>query len=116
MTIAIPEKRIISAGAEDGIDVDFSPWLKKDPATGALTELLASITAAEQTTAHLSLSNKAPNDEAMIVIDKTCIVGAVATFFGTGWQAGTTYQILVTGVTDSVPARKLPVICVVECV
>lgn len=116
MTIVVPEKRIISAGAEDGIDVDFTPWLKKDPATGALTELLASITASEQTTSHLTLSNKAPNDEAIIVIDKTCVAGAVATFFGTGWQAGITYQILVTGTTDSVPARKLPVIVVVECV
>lgn len=99
-----------SEGQEDTVCVNFTRWLRRES-----NELLASVAAVEITTADLTITNVAVSTVEREIDEETAEIGTVLEFFLTGPESGNTYQIKATGVTNSTPARTLPVAIVIEC-
>jgi len=99
----------MSEGATDVGAVSFVEYLDSG-------ELLASATVTEVSTDDLTIGNVAVNTAELTILGETAAVGQAVQFSVSGMQAGTIYKLLVTGTTDSTPARVEPVWAQFECV
>lgn len=101
MPIILEQQYDISVGSTENISVNFSPVLDS-------AEVLSSVVVAEITTAALTISNEAVNTATYSesISCDTVGIGKALQFTVTTSTAGL-YQIRLTAVTDSTPARTI---------
>jgi len=98
---AAPQRPRARVGDEKNFKVSFAKELD------ALELLAGTPTAVEQTTSDLTITSVARNTAISTIKGVTTPIDKAVQFHVTGFQAGVTYSILVTAVTDSTPVQTL---------
>lgn len=99
MVLTISQHAVISVGDVELVAIDYTDLLD----TGEL--LTGTPTVTEQTTADLTLANKAVSTASLTILGTTVVTGAAVQFSIQGQQASTCYTIRVSVGTDATPAR-----------
>ena len=110
MAMECPQIVRKSAGATVTPAVSFAKQMRSG-------ELLAGTpTVVEQTTAVLTIDNKAKNTATLTLEGESVVANQAVQFRVAGGTAGNTYSILVTCATDATPAQTLEVLVKLEVV
>lgn len=110
MAIKLTDVWTVSAGDVDVGAIDFTDYLDS-------SEALASVsTPVEQTTSDLSFANVAVSNTTLTIKGRSVTSGKAVQFKYSGQQAGRSYTVLVTAVTNSTPARTKNVEQDIDCV